>query len=121
MDTKISLKNAFILVGLIQAAIEEEIENNGFVSKYSQIGKRTTVNENSYNKCLSNPAPIGRYAHYNLINGEFVIISEPYIKQVHEGSDLRLFGERYCNMVKVFSPSDGKVYEINFQEGWLLD
>lgn len=111
----VSIKDALALCGIIHNALNEEIAKNGYISKYSQIGKRIKVRDNSYNHCIQTN-------HWsNLIGDELIIISEPYEKQVHEGVDFRIHGEYWCTMVKAYNPRNGMTYEIMFHEGWLVD
>lgn len=110
-----SIGNIIMTIGLVQLAINDEIKKHGELSKYSQIGKIITIKDNSYNKCIDTNK--GEW----LIGNKLVIMSEIYQKQVYEGYELREFGERWCNMVKAFNPSNGKMYEVNFQEGWIED
>lgn len=84
----------------------------------SVIGKRIRVCDNSYinqlNTCVN--------SHQDLYGKEFIIISEPYMKQVHTTPlDLRIFGEKYVKMVKVKSPRTGFEYETMFVESWIVD
>ena len=100
-----------IIVGMLFADKEENEE------KVSMVGKRIIVKDNSYIKRVG----VRQDNHIDLLGREFVIVSEPYMKQVHEGVDLRIYGEKYAQMVKVFSLVTMQEYEVMFHEGWLVD
>lgn len=87
------------------------------IENKSVIGKRIKVKSNSYITRLDRHVDNIQC----LYGKEFIIISEPYRKQVHKGCDIRIYGECYKTMVKVKSPRTGYEYEIMFEESWLVD
>lgn len=83
---------------------------------FSVIGKKMRIRDNSYIKRIE---PYSRGKYFNLIDRKVIIISEPYQKQVMEDVDLRVFGEHYVTMVRVYEPITDCTYETMFCEGWL--
>lgn len=119
MDTHIKIEievSSNSLVDIIKAVV---INNK----PESLIGRFIKVKDNSYIKCFTNGDERGRgYFHYDLFGKEFVILSDkPYRVQVHYGTDYKIFGSQFVDMVKVISLETGMEYEVMFNEGWLLD
>lgn len=96
---------------VIGVAILEAVETE------SIIGKRIRVFDNSYCTRLDKHIDM----HQDLYGKDFIIISEPYRKQVHKGTDLRIYGVNYEDMVKVRSQRTGYEYEVMFREDWIVE
>ena len=104
-ETDIRVANFLMGFAILMEAAENEI-----------IGKRYRVFDNSYAKQLDTCVN----SHQDLYGKEFIIISEPYKKQVHEGVDYRLYGTKYREMVNVRSQRTGYEYEVMFRKDWIV-
>lgn len=77
------------------------------------IGEEYCPKDNSYAKDLTHNTDAQVYGH------TFIITSDPYKKQVHEGFLLKHCGEHYHMMVKAIDPNSGFEYEMMFEPAWL--
>ena len=79
------------------------------------VGSKYCPKDNSYAKDLTNDSDHARvYGHI------FILISEPYKKQVHEGFLLKDFSEYWRLMVKAIDPCTGFEYEMMYEPEWLI-
>ena len=79
------------------------------------VGSKYCPKDNSYAKNLTNDSDHARvYGH------TFILTSEPYKKQVHEGFFLKNLGEYWRLMVKAIDPCTGFEYEMMYEPEWLM-
>lgn len=79
------------------------------------VGSKYCPKDNSYAKDLTNDSDDARvYGH------TFILISEPYKKQVNEDFLLESLGECWRLMVKAIDPCTGFEYEMMYEPKWLM-
>lgn len=109
MPTKQHSIEMLLIFAAIDALIEEELKKE---KKYNLIGRKYTVQDNSYIREIVNGEK-KRY-HCGLCGETVIIVSQPYITTV-EGA-LKPHEQR---MIKVKSRKTGFIYEVMFNESWI--
>lgn len=102
-----------LLLTAIHAVIDEEIRKER-KPEFNLKGCRYKIKDNSYIKEIVDGKKMDY--HCDLINQVMVIVSNPYITDV---TTLGV-GTRKQRMIKVKSMKTGFVYEVMFNEGWIL-
>lgn len=93
-----------MVAGLIDAIVEQEVENNSVIGKYMVV------------RSSSSAVSLDTKAMAN-INGILVqIVSEPYAKKT-----FGILGEVEIEVVKVRSMITNREYEVPFSESWLVE
>lgn len=114
MPTKQHPIEMLLIFAAIDAFIEEELKKElKKEKKYNLIGRKYTVKDNSYIREIVNGEK--KNYHCGLCGETVIIISQPYITMV-EGA-LKPHEQR---MIKVKSMKTGFIYEVMFNEGWIL-
>jgi hypothetical protein len=112
MPTTAQIISAIVTKAAIETAIKSAIEDQIKKEKYNLIGKKYTIQDNSYIREFVHG--VKRKYHCDLCGETMIIISQPYITMV-EGA-LKTYERR---MIKVKSMKTGFIYEVMFNEGWI--
>jgi hypothetical protein len=110
MPTTAQIISAIVTMVALEDQLKKEIQE--ITNKYNLIGKKYTIQDNSYIREIVNGEK--KSYHCSLCGETMIIISQPYITMV-EGA-LKTYERR---MIKVKSMKTGLIYEVMFNEGWI--
>lgn len=104
-----------ILAMSIDAIIEEARKDANKNNKYTLIGKKYTVKDNSFASELVEGKRLDY--HVGLIGVPVTIVSKPYLTTITKP----VIGSVRRRMIQVKSIQTGLVYEVIFREDWICN